>query len=54
MTEIILTHNDMTLLLHIVEQEIKKLTVINCIPEGSDLLKLYEKLLDICELEDDY
>jgi len=50
-TEVILTNGDMSLLLHIVQQEL--IREKENIPDGSDLPKLYEKLLDICELEQD-
>ncbi len=46
---VILTNSDMSLLLHIVQQEM--IREKDNIPDGSDLPKLYEKLLDICELE---
>jgi len=50
MTDVMLTHEDMTLLVHIVQQEIIRQE--DTIPKGSNLPKLYEKLLDICELEE--
>ena len=50
MEEVILTQSDLSLMLHIVQQEIVR--VGEGMPDGSDLPKLYEKLLDICELED--
>lgn len=49
MTEVILTPDDMFLMLYLVEQEMGK--VEEAIPSGSNLPVLYEKLLDICELE---
>lgn len=48
--EVILTPDDMFLMLYLVEQEIRK--VEKAIPLDSNLPILYEKLLDICEMED--
>ena len=50
MTDVMLTHEDMTLLVHIVQQEMNRWK--DDMPPGSHLPILYEKLLDICELEE--
>ena len=49
MDEVILTQDDMRALLALVSNELGEL-VYN-VPEGYDIYKLYDKLLDICELQ---
>jgi len=51
MEDVILTPDDMFLMLYLVEQEMSKIE--KSIPSGDNLPLLYEKLLNIFELEEE-